>query len=152
MERDDVRQRLATGLRALLQEDSYMIEIGVHERAIVARLGQHLEPLFPSYSVDCEYNRHGIETKRADVPAECASRIDEAGKAIIIPDLIVHRRGHDKNNLLVVEAKKSTDPRGSNCDRLRLAALQRELEYEFAALVEFFVEQVPIPPPTVEWL
>jgi len=137
MIKDDVQQRLAAGLGALLLEDSYMLEIGVAERSLIARLSQHLKPLFPDYSVDCDYNRHGMEVKRAEIPPECASKIDKAGKAIIIPDLIVHRRGTDRSNLLVVEAKKSTDPRGSNSDRLRLNALKRELGYAFAALIEF---------------
>ncbi len=152
MNREDVRKRLETALEALVQNDGYMLEIAVAERALVARLSQYLMPLFPDYAIDTDYDRHGMETKRAEIPSECATKIDEAGKAIIIPDLIVHRRGNDNYNLLVVEAKKSSDRRGSNCDRLRVNALKRELGYQFAALITFPVRRVPLEPPVVEWL
>jgi hypothetical protein len=43
--------------------------------------------------VDCEYNRDGHSVKQAN------------GR-IVVPDIIVHRRG-TPNNLLVIEVKKS---------------------------------------------
>ncbi len=147
-----MRERLQAALETLVLHDSYLFEIGVSERAIMGRLTVYLTHLFPSYSVDLEYNRHGVEVKRAKVPVECANAADPDGTKIIVPDLVVHQRGHDRDNLLVLEAKKSSDPRGQHCDRLRLEALKREMRYQFAALLEFQMYRKPVEPPTIQWV
>lgn len=152
MNEQTVRIRLQAAVETLLIDDSYLLEIGVSERAIMGRLAVYLTHLFPSHSVDLEYNRHALEVKRADVPEECANATNFAGKAIIIPDLIVHQRGHDRDNLLVLEAKKSADRRGKDCDRLRVTALKRELGYRFAALLEFPIGGSPPHAPLVHWV
>jgi hypothetical protein len=152
MNEQSVRERLKAALETLLIRDSHLLEIGVHERALMARVAVYLAPLFPEYSVDVEYNRHGIEVKRAEIPEECATKTDRAGKAIIIPDLIVHQRDNDNENLLVLEAKKSANRKGQECDRLRLEAMKRELQYRFAALVKFRVLRRPVEAPIVEWI
>ena len=55
----------------------------------------------------------------------------------MIPDIIVHRRGPEGPNLLVIEVKKTTNPCPRNCDRLRLHAFCGQLHYRFGALIEF---------------
>lgn len=52
------------------------------------------------------------------------------------PDVIIHRRGADGPNLLVIEIKKTSNPAGLDCDRLRIAAFREQLHYSFGALVE----------------
>jgi len=53
-----------------------------------------------------------------------------------VPDVIVHRRGHDGPNILVLELKKTTNPEPRDCDRERIRALREQLGYEFGALVD----------------
>ena len=152
MNEQTVRERLQAALDTLLNEDSYLLEIGASERAIMGRLAIYLTHLFPSHSVDVEYNRHAVQVKRVHLPDECANAKDPQGKAVIIPDLIVHQRGDDQHNLLVIEAKKSHAWRGTACDRLRLSALKQELGYQFAALLEFSLGSNAPEPVAVHWV
>lgn len=72
----------------------------VGERAIVFRFAYYLQKiiddncLYPDYNLDCEYNRNGDKPK-----AICS-----LGKNVY-PDLIIHQRGSNDNNLLVMEFK-----------------------------------------------
>lgn len=65
----------------------------------------YLEKYFPKYNIDCEYNR------MADVDGTYSLRSPKRihGTEKSRPDILVHKRGPDtKNNLLVVELKKSS--------------------------------------------
>ncbi len=53
----------------------------------------------------------------------------------VFPDIIVHRRGRDGPNLLVVEAKKATSRRSSDFDFVKLRAYRQQLGYLTAAFV-----------------
>ena len=72
----------------------------VGERAIVFRFAYYLQKfldeqgLYPEYNLDCEYNRNGDKPKI----------IYSLGKNVY-PDLIIHQRGSNDNNLLVMEFK-----------------------------------------------
>jgi hypothetical protein len=45
------------------------------------------------------------------LPAECANYRNANGESLAVPDVIVHRRGHDGPNVLVLEMKKTSNPR-----------------------------------------
>ncbi len=71
----------------------------VGERSIVFRFGYYLQKQlekseYKNYNVDCEYNRNG----------ENAKTLPSFPKGVY-PDLIIHKRGNNKNNLLIVEFK-----------------------------------------------
>jgi len=77
--------------------------IGFHhvgERSIVFRFAFYLQEILSSnkiysdYNLDCEYNRNGTKPKR----------ISALGRNVY-PDLIIHQRGNNDNNLLVMEFK-----------------------------------------------
>jgi hypothetical protein len=87
-----------------------------------------MAPKFPHYSVDIEYNRKGpgLEPKDIEIP-------DENGDLTIsrvFPDIIVHERGHNFRNLLVVEVKKSTNAVDDEHDHAKLQALCWQLRYQ----------------------
>ena len=135
MDDRDIRRRLDSALGALIDKDAYLFENNLSERCIAVRLAMYLQGLFPDWSVDAEYNRHGGEAKKLGLPPECANKRDEHDKACVIPDIIVHTRGRDGPNLLVIEMKKSTNPDQGKCDRMRLHAFREELKYSFGALI-----------------
>lgn len=88
----------------------------VNERAMVFRIAHYMarsiEPAFRecNLKVDSEYNRHGGNPKRR-------GRGNQP-KKLIIPDIVVHQRGVDQLNILVVEAKKTDDSGlGNNSER-----------------------------------
>lgn len=92
---------LDSALDKLYEKDSYLFEYDVHERTIVFRFGHYLQNLmdatgeFQDFHLDFEYNRNGMQPKR--IPANPRNGA--------FPDLIIHQRGSNKYNLLVMEFK-----------------------------------------------
>jgi hypothetical protein len=102
-----------------------------NEQTIVFRVGVHLHELlktteYSNLNLDCEYNKHGDDPKRVD-------------GEIIRPDLLIHSRGNDNKNILVVEfAGWWKDSRKIEDDKIKLKALtnsQGEYRYCLGALV-----------------
>jgi hypothetical protein len=96
----------------------------------------YLQSEFPEQTVDAEYNRDGDKPKRLGLEDECANYRDEHGESLIVPDVIVHRRGPDGPNILVLEVKKTSNPCPRDCDHARIHAFRQHYGYEFAALIE----------------
>jgi hypothetical protein len=124
MESAAIRTRLEAALHRLLQEDRYLLENDLSERCIASRLAMYLQESLPEYNVDVEYNRDAAEPKRLDIPEGCANRQDEHGRGLVVPDVVVHRRGRDGPNILVLEVKKTSNPESFGCDRERIRALR----------------------------
>ncbi len=134
----EVRERLERALRRLLVDDRYLLDNDLSERCIAARLAMYLSEEFEEHDVDVEYNRAGDVAKRLHgLPDECYRRRNRQIEApVAVPDIIVHHRGFDGSNLLVIEMKKTSNPAGTHCDQLRLDAFREQLGYSFGALVE----------------
>lgn len=85
-----------------LENDKTFIGLNHHvgERSIVFCFAYYLQKildernLYTDYNLDCEYNRNGYGPKF----------IDSLGKNVY-PDLIIHKRGSNDNNLLIMEFK-----------------------------------------------
>jgi hypothetical protein len=136
MEYPEVKRRVNVSLEYFEQEDRYLLEHNLSERCIAARIAYHLQRVFPEYSVDVEYNRAGDIPKRLDLPEECANAVDDEGRTLVVPDIIIHQRGSDGPNILGIELKKAGDRRGTDCDRKRMRALKESFGYCFSALFE----------------
>jgi len=61
-----------------------------------------------------------------------------------MPDIIIHRRGNDKSNLLVIEVKKKCNNGAKDFDSKKLKAFTSKLKlnYEYGAYIEFDTEKV----------
>lgn len=112
------------------------------ERSIAHRLAFYLECELRCRSmitderplcVDCEFNRHEGAKKAMNVVAELAKIVkkarrkpipssDEDGWYVfsVAPDIVVHERGTDESNLLVIELKKETNNESPDYDALKL--------------------------------
>lgn len=72
----------------------------VGERSIVFRLAHYMQnimdsiPVFENYVLDCEYNRNGEQAK-----------VLPSFPNGVYPDIIIHNRGNNDNNLLIMEVK-----------------------------------------------
>ena len=135
MEEHEVRERLEAALVRLAETDLYLLEYDLSERCIAGRLAMYLQDVFPDHTVDIEYNRAGNIPKRLNLPDDCANYRDEHGEALVVPDVIVHQRGADGPNLLVLELKKTSNPARFHCDRRRVVAFREQLGYEYGALI-----------------
>lgn len=100
--------------------DRELVEMGVSERSVTHKLAEHLRPrvnellgvregMKPQVSVDCEYNKYGKEGEakqylwRRELPD-----LEDEEYYTPNPDIVVHERGKQQNNLLVIEAKADT--------------------------------------------
>ena len=84
--------------RPYLQEKNGNHHVG--ERSIVFRLAHYMQnimdgtPAFENHVLDCEYNRNGVHAK-----------VLPSFPYGVYPDLIIHNRGNNDNNLLIMEVK-----------------------------------------------
>lgn len=132
----DIKDAFNKALKVFLEKEDYLLEKDVSERAMTHKLAEYLKDEFPDHNVDCEYNRNGKKAKtlqfrfNAALLTEAQKLVDRATKFAeqvkekqgwdeeveedpllkpfsTYPDIIVHTRGNNyPNNLLIVEAKK----------------------------------------------
>jgi hypothetical protein len=105
-----ISEAVTAAYEQLLRRDRPLLRVDSSERSISHKLAQYLEPYFPGWHVDCEYNRDGADAKRllnANLPVDFEVRACDVDGATTLPDIIVHKRGRRGPNLLVVEVKKS---------------------------------------------
>jgi hypothetical protein len=142
-----VEDALGVALARLISEDAYLLEIDAGERTVCARLAMYLQDVFPDAHVDVEYNRHEAATKRLENIGRCGS-----SAARVYPDIIVHRRGNDDGNLLVIEAKLSTNGTSRDCDRAKLEGFVEEYGYRYALLLDLPAGRDAGGEPHLEWI
>lgn len=141
----NVSDKLRGAVVGFIQNDVFLLENDVSERALTHRLANYIEAEFSSDGVfvDCEYNRMlGEDGKQ--VPKEIFTLIendissnDPEGKTVF-PDIIVHgRRGDNSNNILIVEVKKSTNLTGKNQkqDECKIEAYCDQLNYRYGVFL-----------------
>jgi len=131
MNEHEIAEMVGASIEALYDEELDLLRIDAGERAICAQLRAILQRSFPAHRVHAEYNRHGILPKEIEMPdAEGVPTLTR-----VFPDIIVHEPYHDDENLLVIEAKKSTNPIGDDADLAKLTQMKHQLGYEFAAFI-----------------
>ena len=134
---DDAEQRVLQAVRDFIQRDGYLLQRDVNERSITHHLAIQLERQFPTWDVDCEYNRNRDLIKQLRLPRK-KQRVgaDDIHATTVFPDIIVHRRNTDLN-MVVIEVKKSTNHEDDQWDRCKLMAFQQQLLYRLAVSIRF---------------
>jgi hypothetical protein len=145
-------------LKEFLLEEKFLLENNLNERTITHKLAEHLKAHFCDYDVDCEYNRmpknnknmtEEYITKRLNLDIKKVKTDDDNGQTVF-PDIIIHKRGENEQNYLVIEVKKKKFAneiiRGSkekethrDFDKKKLKAYTKtkELKYKFGVYLEF---------------
>jgi hypothetical protein len=130
---------VAGAISELLRRDGALLERDVNERTISGNLARYLGAVLPDWHVDAEYNRDGIQPKRA-------------GRHLVVPDVIVHRRGRP-DNLLVIEIKKGNDPSVDASDLEKLATFRGDpLRYRYALYIRFATPPHAIGVARLQWV
>ena len=100
----EFKQILKNALISLYAKDYILIQRGGMEQACVARLYFYMQKsidksnALKQYYLDCEYNKNGERSKRY--------MDDDTGKHLIArPDIILHERGTNNYNIVIVEFK-----------------------------------------------
>jgi hypothetical protein len=146
----EVDRRVRNAIDRLLERDAYLLRVDASERSITHKLAEWLQKEFRGWDVDCEYNRDGCDSKTLDLAPNDLVKEDDTCAQTVFPDIIVHHRGPD-DNLLVIEAKKSTNLRPEEWDRRKLRAFKEQLRYRHALFVKFFIGAEPARP-QFEWI
>lgn len=120
----------------LLHHDAYLLEHDVNERSITHQLAIHVKQQFPTWDVDCEYNRNHALPKRLQLPAREDIRADDLNATTVFPDIIVHHRGSDEN-LVVIEVKKSSNRESDDGDHCKLSGFLKQRGYRLGVFFRF---------------
>jgi hypothetical protein len=130
---DEVQKRLADAMQRFNDNDAVLLRYDAHETCIEGRLAMYLQAKFPDYSVDIEYSRAGARgtPKTLGLPYECGKR----KHGVVRPEIVVHRRGDNERNLLVLELKKFVSGDKSQCDQKRIQAFREKYAYAFGATI-----------------
>ena len=138
MHTSSIKQNLSNALQRLLRDDRFLLEYDVHEQTISHRIAVYLEPMFPEYHVDCEYNNDlDSESGRKQV------RLSNNSGSNVRPDIVVHHRGLNgrQHNILIIELKKlPSNDLDLDADRAKLREFtnqepQNHYRYQCGALV-----------------
>ena len=117
-------------------DDLYLRDLDLLERennevTISCKLAQYLFLKFSGYRVDCEYNRHLNNIKKMN--------LDDTIK-IIKPDIIIHKRDIDKDNLVYIEIKTDHNNKSREEDYKRIKAAtdsKGEYRYKLGIFIDF---------------
>ena len=129
---DELQKSIIEALKLLIQYDTDLIKTQPKEECINHKLAQYLElilikkRLLNKQDVDIEYNKYKENEKKSS-----------SGRNIR-PDIIVHeRRSGNRNNLIVIEAKKNYDAKG---DREKVTDLVKSggFRYTVGAVISYF--------------
>lgn len=130
---------LLNALDALIARDSYLLQVDANERTITCQIARYLAAELPQYHVDCEYNRDGVDPKKLQYIDLHGDEEDTFARTVF-PDIIVHCR-NTKNNYLVLEVKKTTNPDDRKIDYAKLVGYKKQLGFQFAVFVELAAGQ-----------
>ena len=133
----EMGQAVLAALEMLFDNDSFLLRHNLSERSITAKMTTYLKKqgYFASYDVDTEYNR--MPRNQREFIAKQIQYADREEGSSVYPDIIIHERGHNRNNFLVIEFKKGFDP---GRDLLKLEACVKELHYQHALFIGLGVE------------
>jgi hypothetical protein len=127
MTREEIASIVDAALDELTTSQPELLALDVTERALSHHLAVAIRNrVAPDLDVDVEYNRHGADPKRLQLPPRDA--LDREIRATtVFPDILVHKRNSDTRNVLVLEVKKPGE--GLAYDELKLRAFRQELGY-----------------------
>ncbi|MGV9820772.1 hypothetical protein [Nocardia xishanensis] len=150
---EELQVMLAEAVRHLYRHEHELLAANVREETLMFRIAyplrERIERPGSKVRVDLEYNRRHSSALESDSP-DCGRReprshpkYDVHGDSHVTPDLVIHCRGNNETNLLVVEAKK-TLPARLEVETMvsRLKGFRDKLHYTAAVLL--ILSEVPV--------
>lgn len=147
---EDIKKLVNASLEKFYKNDRDLLEISderdmVSEQCMVFHIGGYMKNKMNTFTkfqwadLDCEYNRDMGTPKRISENDLMYS---------FVPDLIIHRRRSNKNNLLVIEFKKENAWReDKEWDRQKLSYLTDQggrFKYNFGLYIELGMHEVRV--------
>ncbi len=146
MEKRQIKALLEEAKKVFLQNESELLENNTNERSLTHKFAECLQQFFGTdWSVDCEYNRAGSDPKIIEEIKHIPSvgervETDDIKSRTVYPDIIVHKRGEDGPNLLVIEAKKDATEVERDYDIQKLNLIKQQYNYSFSAFLNFLTQ------------
>lgn len=126
--KDELEEIVKEAFKNFVNEDYYLVIHELNEIAIVAGFYFHIRRLiqikYPELNVDIEYDKSGNNRKRYD-NGHCAR-----------PDLIIHKRGCSKYNVLFMEFKKRGNQSRRITDYIKLKEFTKQKNSKIKNKVE----------------
>ena len=138
-------------INEFLLKECFLLKHDINERSITHKLAEYVQKYFSDYNVDCEYNRMPDKSNNndeADIKFDikklnlCVSETssDDNKGTTVYPDIIIHKRGSNKSNLIIIEAKKETNvtEKSKEFDFRKLKAFTKSdgLRYKYGIYLE----------------
>ena len=123
----NIKNNICNALKIFYVRESYLLKRNLHEITIAHKFACILEKFFSEYDVDIEFNR---ELSKAKVYFNSKRK----------PDIIIHKRGHNKDNLIIIEIKKSNN-RNINYDYKKLICALEKFHYKYGVYIEFNINK-----------
>lgn len=138
MDYNKVRELIEKSLKELIKKDIGLIHRKVREECINHRLACYLEQFLgeilnissdvPHYSIDLEYNKNSNDPKKI--------LIDEHRNVKAIrPDIIIHERENNENNLIAFEIKKGYT-NSHDLEKIK-GLLRNPYNYQYGCLISY---------------
>ena len=128
MEISEIKKRIEYCIEKIYTNDSDLFERNNYEVTISAKLAQYLFIEFKEYDVDCEYNKHLNEIKHS-----------EDLNQDVRPDVVIHKRSYDEDNLVYIEIKKEQNTDSREPDREKIKAVTKQ-DGEYGYLLGIFID------------
>jgi hypothetical protein len=139
MDKEEIIRKVNLALDLFYESDSLLVNLKVNERAICHHFAIYLKLLFQDYNIDCEYDKHGDDFKKLENISECSERKKTDR---ILPDILVHKRCNDKNNLIILEIKSKSDADSCDIKKLELMTNSKgQFKYDFGVFIKFEKER-----------
>ncbi|MDD5417200.1 MAG: hypothetical protein PHU12_04480 [Candidatus Aenigmarchaeota archaeon] len=116
MKISEIKRRILHCINKIYEEDSDLFERANYEVTISTKLAQYLFLEFKEYDVDCEYDKHINDVKFST----------DLNKNIR-PDIVIHKRGIDKDNLVFIEIKKEQNRTNRENDYEKLRSVTKQI-------------------------
>lgn len=151
---EDTLRGFDIALSQFLKNDIYLLQHDISERSITHKLAEYLKAEFREFHTDCEYNgdidnpgtfRKELGIDRDKMIELAVRKIDENDTYNIYPDVIVHFRGSNDNNLLVIEVKKRKGGKKAEnekeFDKVKLGKFTTKYRYRLGIFLEFDIDK-----------
>lgn len=152
-----IKRRIDIAINLLRVNDNYLLKNDVNERSITHKLAVYLEQtLGKEYDVDCEYNRNIDDPLNRKMIDGYFRTEDFAESRGVYPDIIVHKRGRNDFNLLIIEVKKSTSRESGEFDIRKLECYtntfqNRNFSYQYGAFIKLYTAQEKYKEPEIRY-
>jgi len=137
-----IRNTINAVMQKVYNSDIDLIERGGMERSLAFRFGLYFADAISEIdflnhlTIDLEYNKNGVQPKRT--PRRPNG---------VVPDFLLHSRGNNDENCLVVEFKGwwNNEPRDNDIIKLEdFVSQEGEYSYSLGTLIEFLQEEYRI--------